>query len=93
MGTIHLNCENTDLIHQAYLEALDESLLPGNYYYLAELLVHYRNMNGKLKCLSLLFHDFNRPMIEMTLPSALDPTVAPAGAHVAQMFVQSLPTF
>ena len=32
-------------------------------------------------------------MIEMTLPSALDPTVAPAGAHVAQMFVQFTPYF
>ena len=29
----------------------------------------------------------------MTLPSALDPTVAPAGAHVAQMFVQFTPYF
>lgn len=27
----------------------------------------------------------------MTLPSALDPTVAPKGAHVAQLFVQFTP--
>ena len=30
-------------------------------------------------------------MIEMTLPSTLDQTVAPPGAHVAQMFVQFTP--
>ena len=35
----------------------------------------------------------NRPMIEMTLPSTLDHTVAPPGAHVAQMFVQFTPYF
>ena len=30
-------------------------------------------------------------MIEMTLPSSVDPTVAPLGAHVAQMFIQYTP--
>jgi len=32
-----------------------------------------------------------RPMIELTLPSALDPTLAPAGHHVASLFVQHVP--
>ncbi len=32
-----------------------------------------------------------RPMIEMTLPSALDPTLAPQGRHVASLFVQPVP--
>ena len=32
-------------------------------------------------------------MIEMTLPSTVDHTVAPPGAHVAQMFVQFTPYF
>jgi len=32
-----------------------------------------------------------RPMIELTLPSALDPSVAPPGRHVASMFVQYAP--
>ena len=31
------------------------------------------------------------PMIEMTIPSALDPTLAPAGKHVASLFVQHVP--
>jgi phytoene dehydrogenase-like protein len=32
-----------------------------------------------------------RPMIELTIPSALDRTLAPAGAHVASLFVQHVP--
>ena len=32
-----------------------------------------------------------RPMIEMTIPSALDRTLAPEGRHVASMFVQPVP--
>jgi phytoene dehydrogenase-like protein len=31
------------------------------------------------------------PMIEMTIPSALDPTLAPPGKHVASLFVQHVP--
>jgi phytoene dehydrogenase-like protein len=32
-----------------------------------------------------------RPMIELTLPSAVDTTLAPAGHHVASLFVQHVP--
>jgi phytoene dehydrogenase-like protein len=32
-----------------------------------------------------------RPMVELTLPSALDESLAPAGRHVASMFVQYAP--
>ncbi len=32
-----------------------------------------------------------RPMIELTLPSAVDRTLAPAGRHVASLFVQHVP--
>jgi phytoene dehydrogenase-like protein len=32
-----------------------------------------------------------RPMIELTLPSALDRTLAPMGRHVASLFVQPVP--
>jgi phytoene dehydrogenase-like protein len=32
-----------------------------------------------------------RPMVELTLPSALDPSLAPAGRYVASMFVQYVP--
>jgi phytoene dehydrogenase-like protein len=31
------------------------------------------------------------PIVEMTMPSALDPTVAPPGKHLASMFVQYAP--
>lgn len=33
----------------------------------------------------------DRPMIELTLPSVLDPTLAPEGRHVASLFVQHVP--
>ena len=32
-----------------------------------------------------------RPVVEMTVPSALDRTLAPAGKHVVQLFVQFAP--
>jgi phytoene dehydrogenase-like protein len=32
-----------------------------------------------------------RPMVELTLPSALDPSLAPEGRHVASLFVQHVP--
>jgi phytoene dehydrogenase-like protein len=32
-----------------------------------------------------------RPLVELTLPSGLDPTLAPPGRHVASMFVQWVP--
>ena len=58
--TIHLNCERTHMIEDAYQDA----------------------KQGQ----------FSRtPMIEMTLPSALDPTIAPAGHHVCLLFTQYAP--
>jgi phytoene dehydrogenase-like protein len=33
----------------------------------------------------------DRPMVELTIPSALDRTLAPAGRHVASLFVQHVP--
>eukprot|EP00730_Choanoeca_flexa_P012837 TRINITY_DN4667_c0_g1_i1.p1 TRINITY_DN4667_c0_g1~~TRINITY_DN4667_c0_g1_i1.p1 ORF type:complete len:569 (+),score=125.32 TRINITY_DN4667_c0_g1_i1:26-1732(+) len=32
-----------------------------------------------------------RPVIEMTIPSVVDPSIAPAGKHVVQLFVQYAP--
>lgn len=34
---------------------------------------------------------FNSPVIEMTIPSSVDKTVAPAGCHVVQLFTQYTP--
>eukprot|EP00976_Prorocentrum_cordatum_P052463 1058443-Prorocentrum_minimum.AAC.1 len=33
----------------------------------------------------------SRPVVEMTIPSALDTTLAPPGKHVVQLFVQFAP--
>ncbi|XP_072026882.1 pyridine nucleotide-disulfide oxidoreductase domain-containing protein 2-like [Amphiura filiformis] len=58
--TIHLNCEATSLINEAYDDA----------------------MNGNLP---------EKPMIEMCIPSSLDPTIAPEGCHVLSLFTQYTP--
>ncbi|RUS81295.1 hypothetical protein EGW08_010937 [Elysia chlorotica] len=58
--TIHLNCEDSSLIHDAYLDA----------------------QQGKIT---------ERPMIEMVIPSSLDPTLAPSGSHVVLLFTQFTP--
>ncbi|KAF6036446.1 PYROXD2 [Bugula neritina] len=58
--TIHLNCESTDLIHQAYLSA----------------------QQGEW---------FHRPVIEMTIPSSKDLTLAPEGHHVVLLFTMYTP--
>ncbi|KAG7164129.1 Pyridine nucleotide-disulfide oxidoreductase domain-containing protein 2-like [Homarus americanus] len=58
--TIHLNCEKTQLLEEAFRQA-SAGLIPDN------------------------------PMIEMTLPSSCDPTLAPPGCHVALFFTQYVP--
>uniref|UniRef100_A0A8C3GMV1 Pyridine nucleotide-disulfide oxidoreductase domain-containing protein 2 n=1 Tax=Cairina moschata TaxID=8855 RepID=A0A8C3GMV1_CAIMO len=58
--SIHLNCEGTHLLHQAYTEA-----------------------SGG--------HPSSRPMIELCIPSALDPGLAPRGCHVVSLFTQYTP--
>ncbi|XP_045129040.1 pyridine nucleotide-disulfide oxidoreductase domain-containing protein 2-like isoform X2 [Portunus trituberculatus] len=58
--TIHLNCERTELLEEAYTQA----------------------RLGQIP-------DF--PMIEMTMPSSCDPTLAPPGCHVALFFTQYIP--
>lgn len=40
---------------------------------------------------SLLGRPSREPVIELTIPSALDPTLAPPGHHIVQMFVQYAP--
>ncbi|KAL5021047.1 hypothetical protein ScPMuIL_000202 [Solemya velum] len=58
--TIHINCENSELIHKAYMDAQAG---------------HYSR----------------KPVIEMVIPSSLDPTLAPPGCHVALLFTQYTP--
>ncbi|XP_003497835.1 pyridine nucleotide-disulfide oxidoreductase domain-containing protein 2 [Cricetulus griseus] len=58
--SIHLNCEDTLALHQAFEDAKDG--LPSQ-----------------------------RPMIELCIPSSLDPTLAPPGCHVVSLFTQYTP--
>uniref|UniRef100_H2NB85 Pyridine nucleotide-disulfide oxidoreductase domain-containing protein 2 n=1 Tax=Pongo abelii TaxID=9601 RepID=H2NB85_PONAB len=58
--SIHLNCEDTLLLHQAFEDAMDG--LPSH-----------------------------RPIIELCIPSSLDPTLAPSGCHVVSLFTQYTP--
>ncbi|XP_004616477.2 pyridine nucleotide-disulfide oxidoreductase domain-containing protein 2 [Sorex araneus] len=58
--SIHLNCEDTHLLHQAYEDAA----------------------GGRPS---------GRPMIELCIPSSLDPTLAPPGCHVISLFTQYTP--
>ena len=76
--TIHLNCENSQMIEDAYQVKLN-----------------------KVKCfINLVFiylqdavkGEYSKvPMIEMTIPSSLDPTLAPPGHHVCLFFTQFAP--
>ncbi|XP_071420590.1 pyridine nucleotide-disulfide oxidoreductase domain-containing protein 2 isoform X2 [Pithys albifrons albifrons] len=59
--SIHLNCESTHLLHQAFTEAT----------------------HG---------HPSRRPMIELCIPSVLDPGLAPQGCHVVSLFTQYTPS-
>ena len=63
--TIHLNCENSELLDEAYKDATKDLKKPGKY--------------------------SKNPMIEMTIPSSLDPTLAPPGHHVCLFFTQYTP--
>ncbi|XP_020040374.2 pyridine nucleotide-disulfide oxidoreductase domain-containing protein 2 [Castor canadensis] len=58
--SIHLNCEDTFLLHQAFEDSMGG--LPSH-----------------------------RPMIELCIPSSLDPTLAPPGCHVVSLFTQYTP--
>ncbi|XP_069317241.1 pyridine nucleotide-disulfide oxidoreductase domain-containing protein 2 [Eulemur rufifrons] len=58
--SVHLNCEDTLLLQQAFEDAVD----------------------GRPS---------RRPMIEMCIPSVLDPTLAPPGCHVISLFTQYTP--
>lgn len=59
-ATVHMNCEDTEMIVDAYKDALQ-----GNF--------------------------SRKPMIEMTIPSSLDPTISPPGQHVCLFFTQYAP--
>jgi len=60
-ATIHLNCEESGMIEEAYRDAKEKGTFS------------------------------RRPMIEMTIPSSLDATLAPAGHHVCLVFTQYAP--
>uniref|UniRef100_A0A8C5BKN7 Pyridine nucleotide-disulfide oxidoreductase domain-containing protein 2 n=1 Tax=Gadus morhua TaxID=8049 RepID=A0A8C5BKN7_GADMO len=56
----------------------------------------HKNTNKHTHSLSLIHYggfSFDRPMLEMTIPSVLDPTLAPPGAHVVSFFTQFTPYY
>ncbi len=59
--TIHINCENMEILEEAYQDA------------------------------KIRRHGSKKPMIEMVIPSSLDPTLAPPGCHVILLFCQYFP--
>ncbi|XP_078589270.1 pyridine nucleotide-disulfide oxidoreductase domain-containing protein 2-like [Branchiostoma floridae x Branchiostoma japonicum] len=59
--TIHLNCEDSALIDEAYHDAVAHGV------------------------------PSRKPVIEMCIPSSLDPTIAPPGCHVVTLFTQYTP--
>ncbi|XP_078667932.1 pyridine nucleotide-disulfide oxidoreductase domain-containing protein 2-like [Branchiostoma floridae x Branchiostoma belcheri] len=59
--TIHLNCEDSGLIDDAYHDAVAHGI------------------------------PSKKPVIEMCIPSSLDPTIAPEGCHVVTLFTQYTP--
>ena len=63
--TIHLNCENSALLDEAYKDATKDCENSGKY--------------------------SKNPMIELTIPSSIDPTLAPPGHHVCLFFTQYTP--
>lgn len=48
-------------------------------------------VNPSSRCIMFLWSC--RPMVEMTIPSVLDPTLAPPGCHVVSLFTQFTPYF
>jgi len=62
-GTIHLNCENVPMLHEAYVDATQHQIAS------------------------------RVPMIELCIPSSVDPTVAPPGQHVISLFTQYTPYY
>lgn len=54
---------------------------------------HCRHLTWLLLPTALSHHapDSCRPMLEMTIPSVLDPTLAPPGCHVVSLFTQFTP--
>ncbi|KGL95455.1 Pyridine nucleotide-disulfide oxidoreductase domain-containing protein 2, partial [Charadrius vociferus] len=67
--SIHLNCEGTHLLHQAFTEAT------------------HGHPSSRRACTST-----PRPMIELCIPSVLDPGLAPQGCHVVSLFTQYTPS-
>ncbi len=86
IGTIHF-LENIEQLDRAFVDAL--SGVPSN-----RFLTYFDTSNhnqfelSSSVCLSLCF---NRPFIEMTIPSSLDDSLSPPGQHVVQLFTQYAP--
>ena len=78
-ATIHLNCEKTEMIEEAY-QVWRSTIEKHQYYFM-----NFQFQDAKKG-------EYSRaPMIEMVIPSSLDPTLAPPGHHVCLLFTQFVP--
>eukprot|EP00471_Norrisiella_sphaerica_P008464 CAMPEP_0184498816 /NCGR_PEP_ID=MMETSP0113_2-20130426/39916_1 /TAXON_ID=91329 /ORGANISM="Norrisiella sphaerica, Strain BC52" /LENGTH=545 /DNA_ID=CAMNT_0026886479 /DNA_START=274 /DNA_END=1911 /DNA_ORIENTATION=- len=89
-GAFKINCALDSLPNFACLPN-DESGLPGPQH---RGTIHFENRMCEIERASVeasLGIPATCPVIEMTIPSSLDSTIAPPGKHVAQLFVQFAP--
>uniref|UniRef100_A0A8C1KL91 Pyridine nucleotide-disulfide oxidoreductase domain-containing protein 2 n=1 Tax=Cyprinus carpio TaxID=7962 RepID=A0A8C1KL91_CYPCA len=56
-----------------------------------KLNMHFKKKKKKTHSACKAAKEDFRPMIEMTIPSVLDPTLAPPGCHVVSLFIQFTP--
>jgi hypothetical protein len=87
--TIHLGAESMEDIETAYQDALQVTLRSFHQRESREqrVLTHF----FLFWCGGLQGMPSRKPVIEMTIPSSLDPTLAPKGHHVSSLFVQYAP--
>ncbi|NWJ07363.1 PYRD2 protein, partial [Crypturellus undulatus] len=88
--SIHLNCESSELLHRAFAEARDGR--PSS----RQVPVQVAPVTDRCwRCCSrrsvMLPRAHTRPMIELCIPSVLDPGLAPRGCHVVSLFTQYTP--
>jgi phytoene dehydrogenase-like protein len=90
-GTMKINCAVSRLPNFLADPNINESPMPHH-----QTTIHMNGENMRLldeayKDLKYSNKPSSKPMIEMVIPSALDPTLAPKGSHVVLLFCQYFP--
>lgn len=89
-GALKINCA-LDRLPEFACMASDPAGIPGPQH---RGTIHLQNSIGDIEAAyrdAAQGRPASRPVIELTIPSSLDATVAPPGGHVAQLFVQYAP--